>query len=140
MTNESILKELEDALNAVTKATRSHIDGRDLLDELHPRYTLDIKRRRDGVETWYQGDWLSNLREAMKLVRKALTHLEEARKGGGDMPDVIKFLLGEDQLDGYSFGEFPDNGEQYKKRYWWRKALRKLYEPTNQGGSDEIIR
>lgn len=44
-----------------------------------------------------------------------------------DYPDVIKFLLGEGQLDGLSFGEFPDNGEKYKRRYWWRKALREAW-------------
>jgi|GEM_PF-4447045 len=44
--------------------TYSHIDGRDLLAELHPRKTLDIKRRVDGVETWYEGDWLTSLQEA----------------------------------------------------------------------------
>lgn len=45
----------------MVKATFSHIDGRDLLKELHPRKMLDIKRRVDGVETWFEGDWLSNL-------------------------------------------------------------------------------
>ena len=45
-------------------------------------------------------------------------------KPAGEMPDVIKFLLGEGTLDGFTFGQFPDNGEKYKRRYWWRKALR----------------
>ncbi len=47
--------------DAMVKATFSHIDGRDLLAELHPRNTLDIKRRVDGVERWFEADWLSNL-------------------------------------------------------------------------------
>lgn len=50
--------------DAMVKSTFSHVDGRDLLDELHPRHELDIKRRIDGVDTWFEGDWLSNLRSA----------------------------------------------------------------------------
>lgn len=34
---------------------------KDNLAILYPRKTLDIKRRIDGVETWFEGDWLSNL-------------------------------------------------------------------------------
>lgn len=39
----------------------SHVDGRDLLAELHPRKTLDIKRRVDASETWFEGDWLTRV-------------------------------------------------------------------------------
>jgi hypothetical protein len=63
---------LRDALERVIGATHSHIDGRDLLAELHPRRMLDIKRRRDGVETWFQGDWLSNLWDAVKGAKRVL--------------------------------------------------------------------
>jgi hypothetical protein len=49
--------------DAMVRATFSHVDGRDLLDELHPRSQLDIKRRMDGVESWFEGDWLSGLRD-----------------------------------------------------------------------------
>jgi hypothetical protein len=49
--------------DAMVRATFSHVDGRDLLDELHPRKELDIKRRVDGSEVWFEGDWLSNLRD-----------------------------------------------------------------------------
>ncbi len=48
----------------MARRTFSHVDGRDLLAELHPRNMLDIKRRVDGKETWFEGDWLSNLMEA----------------------------------------------------------------------------
>lgn len=41
--------------------TFSHVDGRDLLKQIHPRNTLDIKRRVDAVETWFEADWLSGL-------------------------------------------------------------------------------
>lgn len=44
--------------------TFSHVNGRDLLAELWPRKTLDIKRRIDGKDTWFQGDWLSDLLDA----------------------------------------------------------------------------
>ena len=50
--------------DAMAAATFSHADGRDLLGELHPRNTLDVKRRVDGGETWFEGDWLSRLMEA----------------------------------------------------------------------------
>ena len=63
---------LEVALREIDKATISHVDGRDLLDELHPRNMLDIRRRIDGVETWFEGDWLSNLRDARNLARDIL--------------------------------------------------------------------
>lgn len=49
--------------DAMARATFSHVDGRDLLDELHPRKQLDIKRRVDARETWFEGDWLSGLRD-----------------------------------------------------------------------------
>lgn len=48
--------------DAMARATFSHVDGRDLLDELHPRKELNIQRCVDGRETWFEGDWLSKLR------------------------------------------------------------------------------
>ena len=59
----------EGALDDLLATFKSHVDGRDLLDELHPRKTLDIKRRVDGVETWFEGDWLSNVRDAAIRAR-----------------------------------------------------------------------
>lgn len=64
---------MREALKLVINATHSHVDGRDLLAELHPRNMLDIKRRVDGVETWFEGDWLSNLWLAVKHARAALS-------------------------------------------------------------------
>lgn len=66
------IEQLREALRGMNEATISHVDGRDLLDELHPRHTLDIKRRVDGIETWYEGDWLSRLRDARDKARAAL--------------------------------------------------------------------
>jgi hypothetical protein len=60
------------ALEHLLAAFKSHVDGRDLLDELHPRKTLDIKRRVDGVETWFQGDWLSNVKDARDIALAVL--------------------------------------------------------------------
>ncbi len=56
--------EKAERFDALVRATYSHVDGRDLLAELHPRKMLDIKRRVDAVETWFEGDWLSRVREA----------------------------------------------------------------------------
>jgi hypothetical protein len=60
------------ALLAILAMTKSHIDGRDLLAELHPRKELDIKRRVDGRETWFEGDWLSNLWDATRAAEMML--------------------------------------------------------------------
>lgn len=49
--------------DAMARRTFSHVDGRDLLHELHPRHELDIKRRVDARDTWFEGDWLSSLWE-----------------------------------------------------------------------------
>jgi hypothetical protein len=57
--------------DAMCRATFSHVDGRDLLAELHPRSELDIKRRVDGRDTWFEGDWLSNLMTARDAEAKA---------------------------------------------------------------------
>jgi hypothetical protein len=56
--------------DAMCAATFSHVDGRDLLSELHPRRQIDIKRRVDGRETWFEGDWLSRLMEARNGPRE----------------------------------------------------------------------
>jgi len=73
----SEIEQLRELLRKIDLATISHVDGRDLLDELHPRNTLDIKRRIDGKETWFEGDWLSNLRDARNAAREALKNKEE---------------------------------------------------------------
>lgn len=75
MSNDNKLRKAAQAVNA---ATYSHLDGRDLLAELHPRHTLDIKRRVDARETWYEGDWLFDLYEAMKALRQALEDKEKS--------------------------------------------------------------
>lgn len=78
-------KKLVEALRAVNATTFSHVDGRDLLAELHPRKTLDIKRRVDGHETWFEADWLSRLYEVMKEARTLLaTYATEQQQGGKD--------------------------------------------------------
>ena len=71
------IKVLEDALRAIDKQCFSHVDGRDLFAQMHPRNTLDIKRRVDARETWFEGDWLTDLWTAIKAARAALA----ARKG-----------------------------------------------------------
>lgn len=63
---------LTGALEQVIASTHSHIDGRDLLAEIHPRRTLDIKRRVDAVETWFEGDWLTGLWKSIKGARRVL--------------------------------------------------------------------
>jgi hypothetical protein len=63
---------LEEALVNILSAVKSHVDGRDLLDELHPRHTIDIKVRRDGQDKWYEGDWLTTLRDAVMDARLIL--------------------------------------------------------------------
>ena len=74
-------RKVEEIAKRVNAATYSHADGRDLLGEIHPRKTLDIKRRIDGRETWFEADWLSTLYAEIKLLRAALTRATEASDG-----------------------------------------------------------
>lgn len=69
---DAIKAELLEALQRIVAATHSHVDGRDLLAELHPRNMLDIKRRIDGRETWFEGDWLTNLWREVESARAAI--------------------------------------------------------------------
>ena len=62
-----------EAARRVNEATYSHVDGRDLLAELHPRHHMDITVRRDGQDHHYGADWLSNLYDAVKALRAELT-------------------------------------------------------------------
>ncbi len=71
--------ELVSRLKAIDKETYSHVDGRDLFAQFHPRNTLDIKRRVDGRETWFEGDWLSNLYSEIKKARVALAKIEGSK-------------------------------------------------------------
>jgi hypothetical protein len=86
------LQAIEKAAKAVNDSTYSHVDGRDLLAEIHPRHELDIKRRIDGRETWFEGDWLSNLWAAVKPLR-ALLPPQPARcsQCGGVLPKHTAF-------------------------------------------------
>lgn len=63
---------LESALSAIDKQCFSHVDGRDLFAQMHPRNMLDIKRRVDARETWFEGDWLTDLWGAIKNARAAM--------------------------------------------------------------------
>lgn len=69
-----------EALEAINKECFSHVDGRDLFAQMHPRNTLDIKRRVDARETWFEGDWLTDLWGQIKKSRAAIQQAEEARK------------------------------------------------------------
>ena len=80
--NPARIKALLDCVEALEKiiaSTHSHVSGRDLLAELHPRNTLDIKRRVDARETWFEGDWLSNVWTETKAARAALEALEAVK-------------------------------------------------------------
>jgi len=83
---EASTAQLRAALERIIAATHSHVDGRDLLAELHPRRMLDIVRRVDGRETWFEGDWLSTLWRAVKEARRALagTGADTERHGPND--------------------------------------------------------
>lgn len=66
------------ALNYLLAQFKSHVDGRDLLDEIHPRRSLEIVRRIDGVETWFEGDWLSNVRDARDIAQAVVSKVTAA--------------------------------------------------------------
>ena len=69
---EARVAALEAALRGIDKECFSHVDGRDLFAQMHPRNMLDIKRRVDAREAWFEGDWLSNLWDAIKSARAAM--------------------------------------------------------------------
>lgn len=72
-----------EVLEAINKRSYSHIEPYDdLFARFHPRKTLDIKRRVDGVETWFEGDWLTYLWGEIKRGREALTAAAPYRKTG----------------------------------------------------------
>ena len=71
-------QELLEALEAINKKCFSHVDGRDLFAQMHPRRMLDIKRRVDGRETWFEGDWLTDLWHAIKKSRAAIAKAQGA--------------------------------------------------------------
>jgi len=65
--------------DAMAKATFSHVNGRDLLAELHPRSELNVWRRQDGRSTWFEADWLTTLMYArddtgFKPIKQVAAH------------------------------------------------------------------
>lgn len=70
-----------EAMENIDKATFSHVDGRDLFAQMHPRNMLDIKRRIDARETWFEGDWLTDLWREIKVAREAIAALRSALHG-----------------------------------------------------------
>lgn len=86
----------EDAarLEAMTKATYSHVDGRDLLHQLQPNgaHHIDIVVRINGEDRRYEGDWLKTLTHARDGHNmgeyadnpKLRAHIEAARADAGD--------------------------------------------------------
>lgn len=79
-------------LAAMTKATYSHVDGRDLLHQLQPNgaHHIDIIVRINGEDRRYEGDWLKTLtwaRDGHNMGEyadnpKLRAHIEAARAAG----------------------------------------------------------
>lgn len=109
---------LEEALRNILRATKSHVDGRDLLDELHPYHTIDIQVRCDGRERWHEGDWLMTLRKFVQDARLLLdtksapvpvTAFEMAREQAKKELTTLRNVLGVD-------GPPKETEEQYRSR------------------------
>ena len=66
------VRELEGQIQSIIECSHSYIDGRFLFEPLLNRKTLDIKKRKDGVDTWYEGDWLSDLGKTIQKAKAAL--------------------------------------------------------------------
>lgn len=62
----TVPSDIEKALKAIIAKSHSHIDGRFYFDDYKGRSTLDIKMRRDGVDTLHEADWLTDLGWAIK--------------------------------------------------------------------------
>jgi len=67
-------RELVEAMRVLEKSFISHVDGRDLLDELklNRAHFCDINVRRDGRDIFYEGDWLKSVQRARLAAKKAL--------------------------------------------------------------------
>lgn len=55
-------------LKRLISLSYSHVDGRDLFAQLKPRYTLDIVRRIDGIETIFEADWLTDFGDQLRKL------------------------------------------------------------------------
>lgn len=70
----------------------SHVDGRDLLDELHPEqwHYCNIQVRINGKTEVFEGDWLKRLWYARKELRRALSEVTNENRilshGGQRIP------------------------------------------------------
>ena len=82
------IAEMEGALGLYEKAMTSHVDGRDLLEELHPEswHYCDIVVRIGGQDRCLEGDWLKSVWRARKNAREVLAARsgQGQRKGAGD--------------------------------------------------------
>ncbi|MCE7073716.1 hypothetical protein LZG74_25635 [Dyadobacter sp. CY327] len=83
--------------------------------------TIDLKQLED-ICSENSGNMYDEHLDLLKRVGRL--YLAQAKAPEQDVPDVIKYLLGEGSLDGCYYPDFPDKGERYPKRYWWRNALR----------------
>ena len=95
-------KEIIEILDKIIEASCSHIDGRFLFDELSPRKTLDIKKRVDGVETWHEGDWLTELGHHIKHARDYLAELQ-AEPTDAEIERVAKVIYEETKHWGHEY-------------------------------------
>lgn len=69
---KAAIEAMREPFDEFVKRSYSHVDGRDLFAEIHPRKSLDIVRRIDGVETLTEGDWLTELGFAIRETEKQL--------------------------------------------------------------------
>lgn len=73
---------------------------------------------------------------AAREALAALANEAQAEPVAPEIPQVIKYLLGEDELDGAWFGDQPPEG---MRKFWWRKALREVFAvhpaPAEQPGA-----
>ncbi len=74
----------------------------------------------------YKALWEQMCKRCYELDSELAKYTEQ-----GPTADVFKFLLGEGELEGCSFGEKPSNA---RGNFWWRTHLRKaLSKETNHG-------
>ncbi len=63
-------------LKNIIATTKHHETKNCLFARMHPRKTLDIKRRVDGKEDWFEGDWLSNLWKEIQVAEAAIEDIK----------------------------------------------------------------
>jgi hypothetical protein len=89
---------------------------------------VDMRKQNRFTPEFLAG-YGSCIADVLVLQTKPTPQSDKPEPVEQEMPDVIKFLLGEGELNGKWFGSGIPEG---KAPFWWRTELRKLYTLTKK--------